>query len=166
MTNAQNNTETQSPILDENLYEQFSSIAKNLTDFKVRISNLQHQIRFLEKNITKQMKGLKKDAQKNKNKGNRKPSGFAKPSKVTKELCEFMNKDEGSEIARTDVTCALISYIEQHNLQNGENKKVISPDEKLKSLLNIKDDEVLTYFNLQKFMNKHFISTKNNSLTK
>ena len=157
MTNVQNDTETQTPILDENLYEQFSSIAQNLTDFKVRINNLQHQIRFLEKNITKQMKGLKKEAQKNKNKGNRKPSGFAKPSKVTKELCEFMKKDEGAEIARTEVTKALVSYIKENKLENKENSKIICPDEKLKTLLSIDDAEELTYFNIQKFMNKHFV---------
>jgi chromatin remodeling complex protein RSC6 len=157
MTNAQNDTETQTPILDENLYEQFSSIVQNLNDFKARINNLQHQIRFLEKNITKQMKGLKKEAQKNKNKGNRKPSGFAKPSKVTKELCEFMKKDEGAEIARTEVTKALVSYIKENKLENKENSKIICPDEKLKTLLSIDDAEELTYFNIQKFMNKHFV---------
>lgn len=151
---------------DNKIFEQFNNIIETMTALKSQISLIQTQTKVLEKSIKKQMTALKKEASKNKNKGNRKPSGFAKPTKVTKELCEFMNKDEGSEIARTDVTCALISYIEQHNLQNGENKKVISPDEKLKSLLNIKDDEVLTYFNLQKFMNKHFISAKNNSLTK
>ena len=151
---------------ENKIFEQFNNIIETMTSLKSQISLIQTQTKVLEKSIKKQMTALKKEASKNKNKGNRKPSGFAKPTKVTKELCEFMNKDEGSEIARTDVTCALISYIEQHNLQNGENKKVISPDEKLKSLLNIKDDEVLTYFNLQKFMNKHFISAKNSSLSK
>jgi upstream activation factor subunit UAF30 len=151
---------------DNKIFEQFNNIIETMTALKSQITLIQNQTKVLEKSIKKQMTALKKEASKNKNKGNRKPSGFAKPTKVTKELCEFMNKDEGSEIARTEVTCALISYIEEHNLQNEENKKVISPDEKLKSLLNIKDDEVLTYFNLQKFMNKHFISEKNNSLTK
>ena len=66
------------------------------------------------------MKGLKKVAEKSKNKGNKKPSGFANPTKVTKELCEFMNKQEGTQIARTEVTRALISYIKANNLQNKE----------------------------------------------
>ena len=104
------------------------------------------------------MKCLKKEATKNKNRGNRKPSGFAKPTKVTKELCEFMNKKEGSEIARTEVTSTLSSYIKKNNLQNKNNKKIILPDDKLKDLLGINDEEELTYFNIQKYMNKHFIS--------
>ena len=94
---------------------------------------------------------------KNKNKGIRKPSGFAKPSKVTKELCNFMNQNEGTEIARTDVTKALIKYIKENKLENEKNSKIIKPDDKLKYLLEINDDQELTYFNIQKYMNKHFV---------
>ena len=36
-------------------------------------------------------------------------------------------------------------------------------NEKLKSLLGINDDEELTYFTIQKYMNKHFISLKDKS---
>ena len=94
---------------------------------------------------------------KNKNKEKRKPSGFAKPTKVTKELCEFMNKQEGTEIARTEVTKALVNYIKENKLEQKENSKIINPDKKLKFLLGIEDNQELTYFNIQKFMNKHFI---------
>ena len=69
-----------------------------------------------------------------------------------------MNKEEGTKIARTEVTSALSSYIKDNNLQNQANKKFILPDEKLKSLLGISDDDKLTYFTLQKYMNKHFIN--------
>ena len=45
-------------------------------------------------------------------------------------------------------------------LQNLKNK--IIPDEKLKNLLGIEDEKNdLTYFNIQKYMNKHFYSKKN-----
>jgi chromatin remodeling complex protein RSC6 len=137
--------------------EQFEGIIDDLTLFKVGINNLQKQIKLLEKNIKKQMKTLRKESSKGKNKGNRKPSGFAKPSKVTNELCEFMNKKEGTEIARTEVTRALCSYIKEHKLENTENSKIIAPDDKLKTLLGIEEGQELTYFTIQKFMNKHFI---------
>ena len=104
------------------------------------------------------MKTLQTQVNKTKNKGNKKPSGFATPTKITKELCAFMNKEEGTKIARTEVTSALSSYIKDNNLQNQSNKKFILPDEKLKSLLGITDDDKLTYFTLQKYMNKHFIN--------
>ena len=68
-----------------------------------------------------------------------------------------MNKNEDELVARTDVTKYLIDYIKKENLQNKDNKKQIIPDVKLKKLLVIKDNDELTYFNIQKFMNKQFI---------
>jgi chromatin remodeling complex protein RSC6 len=147
------------PLKD--IMTQFESIMENLNGFKLQITTIQTQMKGLEKNVKKQLNSFKKAASKSKNKGNRKPSGFAKPTKVTKELCEFMNKKEGTEIARTDVTRALISYIDTNNLQNVANKQIIYPDEKLKCLLGINENEELTYFTIQKYMNKHFISLKN-----
>jgi chromatin remodeling complex protein RSC6 len=146
-------------VVDSNdIFDQFGVIIDSLSHFRIQVNTIQQQIRQLEKNIKKEMKGLKKVAEKSKNKGNKKPSGFANPTKVTKELCEFMNKQEGTQIARTEVTRALISYIKANNLQNKANKKIILPDEKLKFLLGINQEQELTYFNLQKYMNKHFIS--------
>jgi chromatin remodeling complex protein RSC6 len=68
-----------------------------------------------------------------------------------------MNKEEGTEIARTEVTKALVSYIKQHKLENTDNSKIITPDSKLKELLGIEEGQELTYFTIQKFMNKHFV---------
>jgi len=142
---------------DINLFLQFDEIMEGLTLVKGQIQNLQQHLKNLEKNVKKQMKNFKKNGLKNKNKVIRKPSGFAKPSKVSKELCEFMKKNEGTEVARTEVTKFLISYIKDNKLENDKNSKIIKPDDKLKFLLGIKDEEELTYFNIQKYMNKHFI---------
>jgi chromatin remodeling complex protein RSC6 len=154
------------PLVEDsnNVFDQFEVIIDSLSHFRIQVNTLQQQIRQLEKNIKKEMKGLKKVAEKSKNKGNKKPSGFANPTKVTKELCEFMNKEEGTQIARTEVTRALISYIKLNNLQNKSNKKIILPDEKLQFLLGINEEQELTYFNLQKYMNKHFISGTSSSV--
>ncbi len=139
------------------LFEQFEGVINGLSVVKTQINTLQQTLKQLEKNVKKQMKGLKKEVVKNKIKGNRKPSGFAKPSKVTKELCEFMKRSEGTEIARTEVTKALIEYIKENKLENQSNSKIIVPDDKLKFLLGIEDGQELTYFNIQKYMTKHFI---------
>ena len=149
--------ETTDEQIGEELFLQFEQLITQLTQMKTQISGIQQNIKQLEKSVKKQMKGLKKEVTKTKNKGNRQPSGFAKPSKVTKELCEFMNKAEGSEIARTEVTCALVAYIKQNKLENTENSKIIEPDDKLKLLLGLEDNQELTYFNIQKYMNKHFV---------
>ena len=155
-----NTIETSEKVNDNDVFEQFGNIIESLSGFRTQINLIQQQLKQLEKNVKKQMKGLKKDIVKNKNKGNRKPSGFAKPSKVTKELCEFMNKTEGTEIARTEVTRALVSYIKSNKLENENNSKIITPDQKLKFLLGIEDGQELTYFNIQKYMNKHFVKAE------
>ena len=146
------------------IIEKFNTINDSLTLFKMEISTLQKLVKNVEKDVTKELNNIKKSKKKEKSKTKRAPSGFAKPTKVTKELCEFMNKPEGSEIARTEVTKALVSYIKSNNLiELGETtKNKIVPDEKLKNLLGIQCEEVneLTYFNIQKYMNKHFYSKK------
>jgi len=156
--------ELQDNTLDTWIMEQFNTINDSLTLFKMQITNLQKVVKTVEKDVKKELKNLKKDKKKDKPKPKRAPSGFAKPTKVTKELCEFMNKPEGSEIARTEVTKALVNYIKDNNLiELGEDSKnKIVPDDKLKSLLGIHDTELndLTYFNIQKYMNKHFYSKK------
>ena len=143
--------------IDEDIFNQFEKLVTQLNQMKTQITGIQQNIKQLDKNVKKQMKCLKKEVIKTKNKGNRQPSGFAKPSKVTKELCEFMNKAEGTEIARTEVTRALVAYIKENKLENTTNSKIISPDEKLKTLLELNDSDELTYFTIQKYMNKHFV---------
>jgi len=150
--------------LDTWIMEQFNTINDSLTLFKMQITNLQKVVKTVEKDVKKELKNIKKDKKKDKIKTKRAPSGFAKPTKVTKELCEFMNQPEGSEIARTEVTKTLVNYIKENNLiELGEDcKNKIVPDQKLKNLLGIKDENLqdLTYFNIQKYMNKHFYSKK------
>jgi|TARA_B110001452_G_C14880330_1_gene307769 chromatin remodeling complex protein RSC6 len=137
--------------------EQFTSVLNTLSSFKSQISMLAAQVKSLEKTVKKQMKQLEREAQKNKNKGNRKASGFAVPSKISNDLCEFMGKPEGTEMARTEVTKYIIQYIKNNNLPDKDNKKIIKPNNALKSLLNVKPTDEVTYFNLQKYMNRHFI---------
>jgi chromatin remodeling complex protein RSC6 len=144
-------------IKDIKLSVEFANILNALSSLKKNIVIIQNDIRNLEKNIKVKCNRLK-----NKKKTTEKqPSGFAKPMKISDDLCKFLNKDEGTELARTDVTRALIKYIEQNNLQDLSNKKLINPDTKLKYLLGLEDEnQIITYFNIQKYMNRHFINTK------
>jgi len=150
-----------------NIVALFETINDTITLFKMQLNSLQQQVKTLEKSVNKELKGVKKVSDKaaaQKPKTPRAPSGFAKPTKVTKELCDFMNRPEGTEIARTEVTKILSEYIKTNKLQeqseNSKNK--IVPDDKLRSLLGITSEESvnLTFFNIQKYMNKHFISSK------
>ena len=147
----------------DNIDVQFENIFAVINTFKQQVIVLNSGVKVLEKVVRKELKTLKKDVDKNKNKGNRKPSGFAKPTKVSNELCVFMGKPEGSEIARTEVTQYLINYIKANSLQFQPNKKMIVPDENLKQLLGVSETDEVTYFNLQKLMNRHFIGMQTDS---
>lgn len=150
-------TETNSTV-----FESFNTINDSITLFKMQLNSLQQQIRLVEKQVKKELKAVHKVIHsKSKPKSKKAPSGFAKPTQVTKELCEFMDRPEGTEIARTEVTKSLSQYIKNNNLQEqGEkSKNKINPDAKLKNLLGISNEEMenLTFFTIQKHMNKHFI---------
>ncbi len=145
------------PLQDpSDIDNQFANIYLLLTGLKQAISGLNHHLKVLEKDMKKQLKAIKKTV-KPKVKTNRKPSGFAKPSDVSNELCKFMGRDTGTQIARTEVTQYLIQYIKENQLQFADNKKIILPDEKLKNLLGVDATTEVTYFNLQGLMNKHFV---------
>lgn len=99
----------------------------------------------------------KASAKKRRNNGNRKPSGFVKPTRISDELAAFLGKPVGTEMARTDVSKEINSYIQSNSLQDKSNGRKINPDTKLTELLKIGKDDELTYFNLQRFMKHHFI---------
>jgi chromatin remodeling complex protein RSC6 len=140
----------------------FESIIDSLSLLKMQITEVQQKIKTIEKEIKKEFKKCEKINNSSKLTKNKNPSGFARPSKVTHELCEFMNRPIGTEFARTEVNKHLTSYIKMNNLQDQHNKSIIVPDHKLKNLLGIENIESidLTFFTIQKYMNKHFLSSK------
>ena len=138
----------------------FSGIVDSISTIKQMLTALNQQIKQVDKAVAKKMKKLERENKKAKNKGNRQPSGFANPTKISKELCEFMDKPTDTKMARTDVTKYIIQYIKENNLQDPKNAKVIQPNKKLTTLLKINSNsDELTYFNLQRHMNKHFIKS-------
>ena len=125
------------------------------------IASLKTEYRTLEKKWTREIKTAQKSQAKRKRKsGNRQPSGFVKPTKISDELAKFLEKPTGTEMARTDVTREINKYIRSHNLQDKENGRKINPDAKLQSLLKLKKTDELTYFNLQRYMSPHFSKTE------
>jgi len=87
----------------------------------------------------------------------RKPSGFAKPALLSATLCEFLGVPETQLLARTDVTRMITKYVKDNQLHDEADKRTIRPDDKLLSLLDIKDNAKVTYFNLQSLIKHHFL---------
>ena len=145
------------------IFDAFTTINNSLTLFKMQFNTLQQQVRTLEKTVRKELKPTKKECKLLEPKIKKAPSGFAKPTKVTKELCEFMDKPEGTEIARTEVTKVLVNYIKTNNLQEqtAVSKNKIVPDDKLKTLLglNVEETNELTFFNIQNCKDEPFVSS-------
>jgi upstream activation factor subunit UAF30 len=145
---------------DTPLSELFGSLNKTLHDLSTAIALVKSEVRNLEKHVNKDLKALDKlTAKKNKNKGNRAPSGFVKPTKISAELADFLGKSHGTLMARTDVTKQMTAYIRANSLQDKANGRIILPDTKLRKLLKLTDKDSLTYFNLQKYMSPHFEKT-------
>ena len=138
------------------IHEEFTEIFNTLHNLKETMSTLNKKIKILEKHTQKQQKKIIKIQQKQKRE-KKKPSGFATPTPISNSLCNFLDKPYGTQVARTEVTKYIVQYIKDHDLQNKENRKLINPDTKLMSLLELNPKDTLNYFNLQSFMNKHFI---------
>lgn len=134
--------------------EDFTDILDNLIQIKKNITVVQNQIKTLESRVKKDQDKQKKNKQRKKT-----ISGFAKPSKISDQLCEFMGMEKGTELARTEVTKYLHEYIKKNSLQVETNKTLIVPDTNLKTLLALEDDvsKEIHFFSLQKYMNKHFV---------
>ena len=122
------------------------------------------EVKRQQKMVLKEMRDLQKHSnrgkKRNKSTTKRKPSGFAKPGKISDVLCEFLGKPVGTEMARTTVTTFLTDYIKKNNLQNPKNKKEILRDDKLSTIISVEPGDTLTYFNLQKYMKPHYLSSK------
>ena len=152
------------PVAADAVEADVTDLAAQSTEFLAKLNqlsailvSLKTEYRSLEKKWSRELKTAQKSQAKRKRKsGNRQPSGFVKPTKISDELAKFLEKPVGSEMARTDVTREINKYIRSHNLQDKENGRKINPDAKLQTLLKLKKTDELTYFNLQRYMSPHF----------
>jgi len=135
---------------------EFKEVLDNLSDFKKTITQFQNKVRMLEKKVQRyEVTSNKKRKKQNKEKQSK---GICKPVLISDELCSFIGKEKGTQMARTEVTKYLIQYIKENKLQQDDNKRIIQPDDNLKNLLKIENNEEVNFFNIQKFMNPHYLS--------
>ena len=140
-------------------------LSASIADINLSITALKTSLSLLDKHAKKLSNALaaihKKDLKLlNKPKKIRKPCGFALPSPVSDIMCTFLGKPPASLVSRIEITQFINDYIKKFSLENPTNKQFIIPNDSLWAILgNDARDQKLTHFTIQKYINKHFITT-------
>ena len=172
---------------------QSQTILISLYNLRVNIKNIETNFRNYERESIKFIRQLRKNQKsrgtlkKVEDKKEREPSGFAKKSKIKRELVEFLKNpeivaitndivleedakeeskfhklDDDNMINRPSTTKIINRYIRDKGLQNVTNKQFFIPDDKLKKILAPletldKKNGGYRYFNLQKYIKHLFV---------
>ena len=153
------------PVVEAPTDNVLSNIIDKVNSLSAYIKEIQTSLKVLSKEYDKQQKIIEK-AQKKRQNAKNSPSGFAKPNKISDELCDFIGVPHGTEKSRTDITRLINAYVKEHNLNKPENKRFILPDTKLKKILNVGDSEEINYFILQKLISHHFPASASKTAAK
>lgn len=138
-------------------HEKLSVVLTKVEAMETRLNEITSLLETVNKFVTKLSKDAKK-ANKDKNREKRSGvSGFAIPIDVSDEMRAFIDLPKGELISRVEATKKITNYIKENNLQSKDNGRVILPDAKLEKLLDSQGQQV-SWFTLQKFMKKHFVT--------
>ena len=149
-----------SVTIENTMTQTLTQFQETILSLTIALNKLKTDFKILEKQVIKEARAMDKvNAKRNKNKGARAPSGFVKPTAISKDLAKFLGVDSDTKMARTDVTKLITAYVKEHKLQAPENGRKILPDKKLMALLGSDPKDEVTYFNLQSYMKSHFIKT-------
>lgn len=157
----------EAPVVEAPAIVDASTLASKLNDFGSKIqqvttilSSMKADYKLLEKSVSKELKAASKSKKgKKATSANRQPSGFVKPSVISDELIQFLGKESGTMMSRVEVSKGINEYITANSLKDKVSGRQINPDAKLAALLKIGKDEVLTYFNLQRYLKIHFVKS-------
>ena len=151
------------------IQSQFEDLLATVATLTVTVRTIMTQLKVAQKEAIRMSKevakknakasrkvGAKKDGE-GTGGGVSKPSGFDKPTLLSDALCSFLNQPMGSRLGRTDVTRMVNAYIKDVDLQDPQDKRRILPDAKLRTVLSLGDDDVLTFFNIQRYIKHNFL---------
>ena len=142
------------------LDEDLKSMTARLNTLRETVVSLLGEVKRLDKRVHREIKDARKRRRRVKVEDGaegakpRVPSIFERPVVITEELCTFLAQPKGTLMSRSQVTKGVNNYVKEHNLKN---KHDIKPDAALKALLLVPETEALTYFNLQRYLNRHYV---------
>lgn len=139
--------------------EQIQTMVKELSSIRDASSKTIAALRKLEKQHSREVKEAKRRRRVKKDDGEAKetrhPSVFTTPYLLKDTLAVFLGKEKGTKMTPAEVTKAFKVYIDTNGLK-GE-KHAINPDANMRSVLGLKDDEVLSYRSIQSYLYKLYI---------
>jgi len=144
------------------LDEDLKSVTAYLNTVRETVASLLGHVKRLDKRVHREIKDARKRKRRVKAEDGaegskpRTPSIFERPVQVTDELCTFLGLAKGTLISRSQVTKLVNNYVKEKNLKE---KHSITPDAALRALLALPEGVLLTYFNLQKYLNHHYVKT-------
>jgi chromatin remodeling complex protein RSC6 len=140
--------------------DKFEQLNQKVNDLTSALRDLQVHLKSVQKDLVKLVKTNVKKSKSRASTGAKKtPSGFAKPTKLSNGLCDFLGVPHDTELARTDVTRRINAYIKEQNLQDERDRRIIHPDAKLSAVLTRTEDKPLSFFNLQSALRSNFVKT-------
>ena len=154
---------TVAPVEEDNSYTaKMSEFNAKLQQLASIFTSLKSDFKTLQKTVERDMKAAVKaaGARKKRDMSDRPKSGFVKPTRISDELAKFLNKEIGTEMARTEVSKEINQYVVANSLRDKNNGRIILPDAKLSKLLKVGKTDEVTYFNLQRYLKPHFIKAE------
>ena len=123
----------------------------------VTLDSLAKDIKALRKDIRKIRQHIE-DPSGEKAKTRAQNNGFNKLLDVTPELRAFLNLAADEKISRAQVTSRINTYVTEKALKTGQN---ITLDESLQKLLTPPECTQITFLNIQKYINPHYLKDPN-----
>lgn len=127
-----------------------------MADTTITLQTIFDEIKLLRKDLRK-VKNLIEDPQGEKAKARSTSNGFNKPLDISEELRKFLKLAAGEQISRSQVTKKVNEYVTEKGLKQGQN---INLDAALKAILDPPADVQVTFLNIQKYINKHYIKAE------
>ena len=127
-----------------------------MADTTITLQTIFDEIKLLRKDLRK-VKNLIEDPQGEKAKARSTSNGFNKPLDISEELRKFLKLAAGEQISRSQVTKKVNEYVTEKGLKQGQN---INMDAPLKAILDPPADVQVTFLNIQKYINKHYIKAE------
>jgi chromatin remodeling complex protein RSC6 len=155
---AQAIVEDAAPVEEVSWQQELATLQAELTKIRDAVTSALTLSKKFEKRMVREMKEARKNRRKSRaplaEGEERKPSIFEIPVPITDELSTFLGNGKGISMSRSQVTKAVSAYVKENKLNE---KHKIHPDPALRKLLGVKEGDELTIFNMQTYLQKHYV---------